>query len=429
MSQYTTQQKIELLDRKFSFLMDSPPRTFPFDLIAFVRFIREDEIIKDFVEKISLDFEKKRLDYCERYCKRFNKLEKLLKKLGLDNEDSKRWIGNQIGQAEVTQFTELKSIRDRLQNKLSRNTANKMMLKKELTFSDEDLIEIDKLIKEDDFDFSLWETTWLTSAGRALEDLDIVISCIQPKWVTLEEELKIDSDHFTSHLIEEDRLQENRKYVINLLIHQHDLSTTGLVKNKVKRVYEALRQEIGSTRLRLQVMDRYKIRSQWYNQEYLRSLIEENGKYIRNREDALSRDLALYLFEQGITVWYRLKGGQHEFDLVEVHPENKNPLAIEIKVYKESKDKKAVIDGFSQLHSYLSTLEANLAVFEGYYVVYRLGGALYEFPRKISTNKFTIYPILIDLGLAKESGRKQKKPILISEKEILEEIEAATSEK
>jgi hypothetical protein len=193
------------------------------------------------------------------------------------------------------------------------------------------------------------------------------------------------------------------------------------LKQQLKRVYEGVRQEIGITRLLLQMLDRYRMRCHWYNHDHLRSLVlDESGEFIRNREDVLTRDLALYVFDLGVTVIYRPRFGKHEVDLLELDAEH--PMFIEVKAYKDANAKGELVSGVSQLHAYLSSLDAHKPISEAYYVMYRLGGPIYEFPRRISTSRFTIYPILVDLGLSSESGRNQPKPILIAENEILGEI-------
>jgi hypothetical protein len=97
-------------------------------------------------------------------------------------------------------------------------------------------------------------------------------------------------------------------------------------------------------------------------------------------------------------------------------------MFVEAKAYKDSDAKTDVIAGVSQLHAYLSTYEAHKQITNAYYIVYRLGGPDYELPRQIQTNRFTIYPMLVDLGVSEESGRRQPQPIIISESELMEGI-------
>lgn len=155
-----------------------------------------------------------------------------------------------------------------------------------------------------------------------------------------------------------------------------------------------------------------------YNQEYLRKqVLPSKGKFVRNREDILTRDLALYLCDHGVTVLYKIKLGKHEVDLLEL--DAKHPMFIEAKAYIKETPKGDLVSGIGQLHAYLSSYEAHRNISEAFYVIFRLSGPIYEFPRSIRTNRFTIYPVLIDLGLSSESGRRQPKPVIISEEEVL----------
>jgi hypothetical protein len=98
-------------------------------------------------------------------------------------------------------------------------------------------------------------------------------------------------------------------------------------------------------------------------------------------------------------------------------------IFIEVKVYDDSKSRKGLLDGFAQLHAYLNAREADdVFMEEAYYVIYRLGGTLYDFPDKIHTNRHIIYILVIDLGESNDSGRKQPKPISIKRKDLISMI-------
>jgi hypothetical protein len=196
-------------------------------------------------------------------------------------------------------------------------------------------------------------------------------------------------------------------------------------KRFLRRAYEGVRAEIGSNLINYEALNRYKARCTWYDRERLTKLVEENES---KQEDALTRDLALYLFDNGISTLYRIKRGVHEYDLLG----NRTDAAIfvEVKVYKSSKNtRNGLRQGIAQLHAYLNSLEAeNLFVEEGYYIIYRLGGPLYDLPWKISTNRSVLYPIVIDLGPSLESGRKQPKPIRIPLDEFFAAMEKPEDE-
>src|SRR5262245_49991658 len=63
MSQLILGQALELLDRKYQFVIESPVESFMLDLQQFIKFIIEDELVKDFTGKILNDSEQKSLQY------------------------------------------------------------------------------------------------------------------------------------------------------------------------------------------------------------------------------------------------------------------------------------------------------------------------------------------------------------------------------
>jgi hypothetical protein len=83
-------------------------------------------------------------------------------------------------------------------------------------------------------------------------------------------------------------------------------------------------------------------------------------------------------------------------------------------------NKNRLIRGISQLHAYINGLEADAAnIQEIYYVIFRHGGPLYDWPEKIEMNRWSIYPITIDLGSSDVSGSRQPRTIKISLDEII----------
>jgi len=101
-------------------------------------------------------------------------------------------------------------------------------------------------------------------------------------------------------------------------------------------------------------------------------------------------------------------------------------IFVEVKVYKDSKTaRRDLTQGVAQLHAYLNGLEADdMAIQEVYYVIYRLGGRLYDLPEEIPTNRRAFYPVIVDLGPSRESGSRQSKPISISLHDFFAQIES-----
>lgn len=194
------------------------------------------------------------------------------------------------------------------------------------------------------------------------------------------------------------------------------------------RVYEAIREKIGAHLSHQQLINRYKTRCMWYGYTRMQTLAKKEQGNIYKREHRLTVHLARYLFDNGVTALYRAKFGKHEVDLVD--PSSKLPIFVEAKVYVNSAGtKKKLIDGISQIHAYLNNITSKYRIQEAYYVIFRLGGPLYDMPPKISFQRYIIVPTIIDLAESKISGSRQPKPIIISLKEIVSKVEKAKKQK
>jgi hypothetical protein len=154
---------------------------------------------------------------------------------------------------------------------------------------------------------------------------------------------------------------------------------------------------------------------------------DSRGNFVGDREKKLTLHLARFLFDNGVPVIYRMRAGQHEMDMVD--PDATKPLLIEAKVYKDSSAREEIVEGIAQLHSYLNNLSASRDMDEAYYVVYRFGGPLYELPEEITTNRFLLSTILIDVGRSRESGSRQPKPVIILKDDIVGKFEKSRKRK
>src|SRR5262245_43353339 len=63
MSQLIVGQALDLLDRKYQFVIDSPVESVMLDLQQFIKFLTEDELVKDITGKFLNDIEQKSLQY------------------------------------------------------------------------------------------------------------------------------------------------------------------------------------------------------------------------------------------------------------------------------------------------------------------------------------------------------------------------------
>jgi hypothetical protein len=154
----------------------------------------------------------------------------------------------------------------------------------------------------------------------------------------------------------------------------------------------------------------------WYDKQRLRQLVmDAQGKFISQREDTLVLEMAKWLFDSGLPVLVQARLSNLEPDLLSV---GSPAILIEGKAYKAAD--KNVIKNLAQLHAYLNSLDASqFHIEEAYYVVFRLAGPLYDLPRQLPFNRHIIYPVVIDLGVANDSGRKQPQPIVVTLEDVM----------
>lgn len=277
-----------------------------------------------------------------------------------------------------------------------------------------------------------WLATLRTSPGFALEELRLVFEELYPRPVvrTWPDEIERSREH-VREVLRSQRLRWVRQYTLEFseerprgIDRESVKARRAWVERKLRRIYEGVRSEIGTALLHETVLNRYKVRSQWYNAAELRRVVERDREEAKRRaqpEHVLTLDLARYLYDQGLDVIYRLTAGQHEFDLIEMGL--RAPLLIEVKVYRD--DARAeIIDAYYQAHAYLCNYAGVNPISAAYVIVFRLGGAIYELPEIVSTARYSIRHLFVDIGEAAESGRRQAEPIQIPVTEILRVLEA-----
>lgn len=182
--------------------------------------------------------------------------------------------------------------------------------------------------------------------------------------------------------------------------------------------YEGIRESIGRLGARIQIIERFAARCTRYDSDHVRAIAS------KDKELGLTRYLALYLYDQGLPVVTRLRLGVHEMDVAE--PAGR--ILVEAKQYgvtatRPGRVKTDILQGVAQVHAYLNNLAAGTAILESYLVVFRLGGPLVDLPAAIRTPRLTIYPVIVDVGLASDSGRRQPKPIVIMEADVFADID------
>jgi hypothetical protein len=193
-----------------------------------------------------------------------------------------------------------------------------------------------------------------------------------------------------------------------------------ILKLHLRRIYEGLRALIGSQLAFHRVVEQYKTRCENYERIELVQLVEDHitvqsneGKRIQ-LEDLLTRHLALYLYDNGYPVHYRLRAGGQEPDLVSTG-EAPEHIVIEAKVVGRGQGKEWIWKGLRALHSYLEKCHSEIGVTDGYLIVFRVGdGEMFSFvPHRWQIGYFQIVPRLINLG----GTSKEKDPTIMHQEE------------
>ncbi len=407
---------VNLLDRKFELLGKLPPKHFLVELGNFVHFILVDEVLSVYVLRFLNRLKRQQQEYNQAKVRLVDQLAGIRSRIA----------GAFVDLVEHENIATFDRLSDNIRREISQRETlgsddhsiialtNELQSILKLKEGDE---AIEQLVLElqhiCDLDLHLnrrLENYILISPAAALLRLRDLVNQVNPrpqKYMSLAER---DFRQFRERLSNITQLGAQVEEVVYLDKEHGDLIQS--CKVDLRLVYEGLRAEIGSRLVHYELLNsRYKARCMWYDRERLTSLIEQHPS---NEEHALTTDLALYLFDNGVSTLYRLKRGAHEYDLVDYQTEN--PIFIEVKVYKSSKNaRRNLVRGVAQLHGYLNGCEAEgIFVEEAYYVVYRLGGPLYDLPWEIPTNRRTFYPIVVDLAPSQESGSRQPKPIKIA---------------
>lgn len=461
----------DLLDRKFDSLMKSARQDFMLDLSRFMDFLTEDERIKDVTMKIYLSYAEQGKKYQETLEKEKQAIVALGEKIKttypeLDDsskempapgfsareyEDSfagfndmakgvKRNRGFCLEPDMMSDDSDPHKMLNIIITKFQEFEVKDEHGKKTKKIDEKIQLEYNQLRERREYEFRKWLNSCRVSAGHGITELFNIVRKInpEPKQYKSFDEIynpdnltKLMKDAFFNNWVEDATYGVVSKYSNYKPARLDDKKLDEIfekLRYRARRVYEAVREEIGTQLLYRQILNKYMRRSMWYDAQSIWDIVQPDGKTFSNkREHLLTLHLARYLFDQGISVLYRMKAGQHEMDMVD--PEAHHPLVLEVKVYTDDGSKQDVIQGVAQLHTYLNNISATKDVTDGFYVVYRFGGPLYELPEKISTNRFTLHTILVDMGKSQDSGRKQSKPVVISMDEVMKQVEQVSNQK
>ncbi|MCG7377362.1 hypothetical protein MH215_10175 [Paenibacillus sp. ACRSA] len=221
----------------------------------------------------------------------------------------------------------------------------------------------------------------------------------------------------------EANVMEQSMFVYNFYQKEEQFQKIYLkIRTNIFRIIHKIKIKIHENLSISQVIENFKTRCMWYDKERIRGRIHQDGQRKRNCEDILMREMALYLFDNGHPVISRIQTENLQTDLMDLS--SQISVLIECKVYHQN-SKSNLIQGFAQLHAYLNNFEnSHFRITTAYYVIFRINGPIFDLPLRITTNRYSIIPIIIDLGESRVSGSKQSNnPIKIEEKEFIESLE------
>ena len=166
---------------------------------------------------------------------------------------------------------------------------------------------------------------------------------------------------------------------------------------------------------------RFKLKSEWFEKEYLFSLY---GRDTTKGESVLDNTLRAYLFDQGINFPFsKPSSPSGEVDVLSVIEQK--PIPLEIKVFDgNGRSRSYVRQGFKQAFSYAKDYgepSAYLVIFNvsQYDLMFKLSSP--DMPQRLVIGDKTIYIFIINLYPHDEPASKRDlKPYVIDEKYLLE---------
>ena len=152
------------------------------------------------------------------------------------------------------------------------------------------------------------------------------------------------------------------------------------------------------------ILKRYARRCRRLRLRELTDMLGELGATDK-RELALTRDAAVFLFDQGFEVLIEQSMGSHRYDIIG------EPLLVEAKIYDgKRRGLAAVVEGLSQIHQYANDLADEGVHVDPVLLLFRLGG-----PRATPVSEYQIGNLRVtiahvDLGESADSGSKASPP-------------------
>lgn len=139
------------------------------------------------------------------------------------------------------------------------------------------------------------------------------------------------------------------------------------------------------------------------------------AKQRKQREVTLTRDAAVFLYDQGFDVVIEQSHGQHRYDILTPS------LLVEAKVYSaKRRPLDAVVDGLKQVHQYAIALASEGPAPEPILILFRLDGPVADPLEAYTVGNLRVSIVWVDLGPATESGSHASAPDLSVTREAID---------
>lgn len=206
-------------------------------------------------------------------------------------------------------------------------------------------------------------------------------------------------------------LAEIERLVFGVSDHPSNRNADNNLTNHLRRLradfrlaWIGIRSRLTGTLSLHNAMNRYKLRCQAYDATALRRLVQDSAR----PEDRLVEHVARFLFDQGLAPLLWPQFANLEADILQPPSgENRWSVYIEAKQYVNT-NTRYIRQGFWEMEDHLVRLSGSpYAPREGFYVIFRRGGAQYRCPAVVTVSNISVYPIVIDIAEPDVSGSRQ----------------------
>lgn len=205
-----------------------------------------------------------------------------------------------------------------------------------------------------------------------------------------------------------------------ILNAERNIETVGggeqfILSSDEQNVRESLVMQIGLTRSRISLIERFAARCEAFDAPRLRNIAADSSR----PEAELTLELARYLFDHGMLPILDATVSGLRPDVLSL---TSGPsLYVEAKQYDKS-PRATVIDAYHQVWSTWARVRKTYPVEEAFLVIFRRAGTLVELPKIVKYRQLKLYAVVVDIS--QQGGSREKEKVTqLSELELLPQVE------